>query len=107
MKKHETVLALSAATLLAGSACATQERTATTTTLPAAGGSQVVIAGPVRGDVQQTVVGKVTHLDRNRGDLTVVTPDGSKVKLKLPPVALASVNEGDRVALTVSISPAP
>jgi hypothetical protein len=105
MKKHETVLALSAATLLVGSACASQERGVTTTTLPATGGSQVVIAGPVRGEVQHTLVGKVTDVDRNRGDLTVETQEGVKMRLKLPPVALASVQEGDRVALNLSITP--
>jgi hypothetical protein len=105
MKRHATGLALSAATLLVGSACASGERGTTTTTLPAAGGSQVVIAGPVKGEVQHTVAGQITDLDRNNGDLTVKTTEGSRMKLKLPPVALASVKEGDRITLTVIISP--
>jgi hypothetical protein len=100
-------LALSVTTVLVASACASRERPGgtTTTTLPATGGSQVVIAAPVRGEVQHTIAGRVTGIDRNDGEMTVETPDGSKLKLKLPPFALASVREGDAVSLNVTVNP--
>jgi len=106
MKTLANVLLLSATTLLAGSACASRPAGGTTTTtLPSTGGGQVVISSPVRANVQHTIVGRVTGIDRNDGDVTVETPDGSKMTLRLPPVALATVREDDRVLLNVSISP--
>jgi hypothetical protein len=107
MSSSTKILALAVTTLVVGSGCATGDRTdgATTTTLPAAGGGQVVIGAPVRGVVQHTIVGKVTGIDRNDGEVTVQTPDGSKVKLKLPAFALASVREGDPVSLNVTVNP--
>jgi hypothetical protein len=107
MNSRTKILALSATTLVATGACASGDRAggATTTTLPATGGSQVVIAAPVRGEVQHTIVGKVTGIDRNGGEMTVETRDGSKMKLRLPPFALASVREGDPVSLNVTVNP--
>jgi uncharacterized protein YycO len=109
MNSLTKILALTATTLFVASACASRERAGgtTTTTLPAAGGSQVVIAAPVKGEVQHTIVGKVTAIDRDDGEMTVETPDGSRLTLKLPPFALASVREGDPVSLNVTVNPQP
>jgi hypothetical protein len=100
------ILALSATTVLVASACASRERAGgtTATTLPATGGGQVVIAAPVRGEVQHTIVGKVTEIDRDDSEMTVEFPDGSQLTLKLPPFALASVREGDAVSLNVTVN---
>jgi hypothetical protein len=99
--------AVSAITFIVAGGCATRERAGgtTTTTLPAAGGGQVVVASPVRGEVQHTIVGKVTGIDRGDSELAVETRDGSKLTLKLPPFALASVREGDVVSLNVTVTP--
>ena len=99
--------AVSAITFIVAGGCATSERAGgtTTTTLPAAGGGQVVVAAPVRGEVQHTIVGKVTGIDRGDSELAVETRDGSKLTLKLPPFALASVREGDVVSLNVTVTP--
>ena len=109
MKRLAMGVVVSAVTLLVGSACATGDRVGgtTTTTLPAAGGGQVVVGGPARGVVQHTIVGRVTGIDRGDNELRVQTPDGSKLRLKLPPFALASVREGDGVSLAVTVSPQP
>jgi hypothetical protein len=89
--------------------CASQAGpTATTTTIvPAVDGQQVVIAAPVRGEVTHSVTGRVTNIDREDSELTVKTPDGSKVKIKLPDFALSTVREGDQVSMNVTIRPQP
>jgi hypothetical protein len=59
-------------------------------------GSAVVLTGPVRGETHHQVVGTVTGIDRNDGQLKFKTADGSDIEVKLPPFALATVREGDR-----------
>lgn len=77
----------------------------TTTTLPAPPGQQVVIAAPVRGEVQHNVVGTVKKIDRGDGEVTLETANGSTIDVKLPPFALASVREGDHVSINLRINP--
>ena len=115
------VLALSATAF----ACSTAPRQPgqTTTTLPAAGGDrpvvvtepggagrgQVVAAQPsaaVGGQVNHKVTGRVTDINRNSGQITIRTPEGGSMKLVLPPLAVASIREGDDVAVDVLVSPA-
>jgi hypothetical protein len=98
-----------AAPALIFAGCASREPTAgtTTTTVPATGGQQVVIAAPVRGEVTHAVTGQVTDINRKDSELTVKTPDGSKVKIKLPAFALATVREGDHVLMNVTVRPQP
>jgi len=89
-------------------ACGTGQRSATTTTIPAAGGQQVVIAEPagsLRGQVRHQVAGRITDIERNNGEITVRSGDGSKVKLVLPPMAVANMREGDDVSLDVLVTP--
>ena len=52
-------------------------------------------------DAQQRVVGRVLQLDRERGLVALSTQRGVVV-LQGPPEALANVNEGDVVAVTVN-----
>jgi hypothetical protein len=102
------------AVALLGAGCAatttTSDTPRTTTTIPSASGQQVVISQPtpsaaVRGEVRHNVSGRVTDIDREDSSVTVRTPDGSRVKLRLPPVAVATVREGDMVSMDVLISP--
>jgi hypothetical protein len=91
-------------------ACGTGERsTTTTTTIPATGGQQVVIgepaAGVARGEVRHRVTGRVADIERNHGEVTVRSSDGGKVKLTLPPMAVATMREGDDVADDVVVTP--
>jgi hypothetical protein len=82
---------------------------ATTTTIPASGGQQVVIAesgGSPRGLVRHQLVGRITDVERNKGEVTVRAPDGSKMKIVLPPLAVANMREGDDVSLDVLVTPA-
>jgi hypothetical protein len=92
----------------------------TTTTLPAAGGRQVVVTEPggaarspvvvtepsardrivaaqpsaaVSGQVNHKVTGRVTDINRNSGQITIRTPEGGSMKLVLPPLAVASIRE--------------
>jgi hypothetical protein len=124
------VLALSALTF----ACSTPpvQPRQTTTTLPTASGTPVVIAepggarGPVvvdqsrtpgqaavvadpsaaaRGQVNHQVSGRVTDINRNSGQITIRTPEGGSMKLILPPLAVASIREGDDVAVSVLVAP--
>lgn len=102
---------LIAAVLTAAGCAATQPEPRTTTTLPAEGGQQVVItespaaSTAVRGPVNHRVVGEVTDVERQRGEVTVRTADGNKLKLRLPPMAAAAVREGDAVNLDVTVTP--
>jgi hypothetical protein len=89
-------------------ACGTGQRSTTTTTIPAAGGQQVVIAEPagsLRGQVRHQVAGRITDVERNNGEITVRSGDGSKVKLVLPPMAVANMREGDDVSIDVLVTP--
>jgi hypothetical protein len=89
-------------------ACGTSQRSTTTTTIPAAGGQQVVIAEPagaVRGQVRHQVAGRITDVERDNGEITVRSGDGSKVKLVLPPMAVANMREGDDVSVDVLVTP--
>jgi hypothetical protein len=124
------VLVLSATTF----ACSTAPREPgqTTTTLPAAGGTQVVVTEPggtarspavvtepsargqvvavqpsaaVGGQVNHKVTGRVTDINRNAGQITIRTPEGGSMKLVLPPLAVASIREGDDVAVDVLVTP--
>ena len=103
-----------AVALLWAAGCASTTRTetagTTTTTLPTPSGQPVVITQPgpsaaVRGEVRHQVTGRVTEIERNASEVTIRTPDGSKVTLKLPPMAVATVREGDTVNLDVTIVP--
>ena len=116
-------------------ACSTASREPgqTTTTLPAAGGRQVVVTEPggaaggpvvvtepsagdkivaaqpsaaVGGQVNHKVTGRVTDINRNAGQITIRTPEGGSLKLVLPPLAVASIREGDDVAVDVLVTPA-
>ena len=89
-------------------ACGTGHQPTTTTTIPASGGQQVVIAepaGPLRGQVRHQVTGRITDIERNNGEITVRSRDGSKSKLMLPPMAVATMREGDDVAVDVLVTP--
>jgi hypothetical protein len=81
---------------------------ATTTTIPASGGQQVVIAESAaapRGLVRHQFGGTVTDVERNKGEVTVRSSDGSKVTIVLPPLAVANMREGDAVSLDVLVTP--
>ena len=93
-------------------ACSTGKRSATTsattTTIPAGGGQQVVIAeagGSPRGQVRHQLAGKITDIERNKGEVMVRAADGSKAKIVLPPLAVANMREGDNVSLDVVVTP--
>ena len=80
----------------------------TTTTIPVTGGQQVVLAEPSgspRGQVRHQLAGRITDIERNKGEVTVRSGDGSKVKLVLPPLAVANMREGDDVSLDVLVTP--
>jgi hypothetical protein len=97
-----------AAVGLSVAACGTGQQPVTTTTMPAAGGQQVVIAEPAgsaRGQVRHQVAGRITDIERDNGEITVRSGDGSKVKLKLPPLAVANMREGDDVSVDVVVTP--
>lgn len=95
-------------TAAALTACSTGERV-TTTTIPAAGGEKVVIAessaATPRGEVRHRMAGRVTDIERKSGEVTVRAADGSKLKLSLPPMAAATIREGDDVSLDVLVTP--
>lgn len=89
-------------------ACGTGQRSTTTTTIPAAGGQQVVIAESAtapRGQVHHQLAGRISDVDRNKGEVTVRSADGSKMTLVLPPLAVANMREGDDVSLDVLVTP--
>jgi hypothetical protein len=99
---------LTLAVVLGTAACGTGQRATTTTTIPAAGGQQVVIAEPagsIRGQVRHQVAGRITDIEREDGEVTVRSSDGSKVKLTLPPLAVANMREGDDVRVDVLVIP--
>jgi hypothetical protein len=58
-----------------------------------------------RGVVHQTVTGEVRKVDRNRGEVTVRTADGKNAKFVLPPLAVATVNKGDRASFDITFTP--
>jgi hypothetical protein len=60
----------------------------------------------VGGLVNHKVTGRVTDINRNSGQITIRTPEGGKMNLVLPPLAVASIREGDDVAVDVSVNPA-
>src|SRR4030095_2554146 len=93
-------------------ACSTGKQSAatsaTTTTIPAGGGQQGVNAegrGAPRGQVRHQRAGKITDIERNKGEVTVRAADGSKAKIVLPPLAVANMREGDNVSLDVLVTP--
>jgi hypothetical protein len=98
-------------------ACASQSPSGTAgttvTTVPATQGpqgQQVVVVEPgttVRGEVRHTVTGKVEGVDRNAGEISVKATDGTNMKLRLPPLAAATIREGDDVSLNVVVRPQP
>jgi hypothetical protein len=120
MVKKPTTMLLPVA-VLALTACATNEpprtagttvTTVPTTTVPSTtspGGQQVVVVEPgsasVRGDVRHTVAGRVESINRNASEITVTAADGSKMTLKLPPMAVATIREGDNVSMNVVVQP--
>jgi hypothetical protein len=98
------------ALMIGVTACGTGSPTpsATTTTIPATGGQQVVIAesgSSPRGQVRHQLAGRITDIERNKGEVTVRSGDGSKVKIVLPPLAVANMREGDDVSLDVLVTP--
>lgn len=81
---------------------------ATTTTIPTSGGQQVVIAesgSSPRGQVRHQLAGRITDIERNKGEVTVRSGDGSKAKIVLPPLAIANMREGDDVSVDVVVTP--
>jgi hypothetical protein len=97
---------------IGATACGTGKQpattSATTTTIPASGGQQVVIAesgASPRGQVRHQLAGRITDIERNKGEVTVRSADGSKAKIVLPPLAVASMREGDDVSLDVLVTP--
>ena len=89
-------------------ACGTGQRPVTTTTMPTTAGQQVVIAEPagaLRGQVRHQVVGRIADIERNNGEVTVRSGDGAKLKLVLPPLAVANMREGDDVSIDVLVTP--
>jgi hypothetical protein len=81
---------------------------ATTTTIPASGGQHVVIAESgvsPRGQVRHQLAGRITDVERNKGEVTVRSADGSKMTIVLPPLAVAHMREGDDVSLDVLVTP--
>ena len=99
-----------AALMIGVTACGTGSPTtsATTTTIPATGGQQVVIGesgGSPRGQVRHQLAGRITDIERNKGAVTVRSADGSKVKIVLPPLAVANMRDGDDVSLDVLVTP--
>lgn len=110
--RNFTGVAVALALLGAGCASTGGPETAgtTTTTLPTTSGQPVIITQPgpsaaVRGEVRHQVTGRVTEIERNASEVTIRTPDGSRVVLRLPPMAAAAVREGDTVNLDVTILP--
>jgi hypothetical protein len=61
----------------------------------------------VRGEVRHTVTGKVDGIDRDAGEISVKATDGTNMRLKLPPLAAATIREGDDVSLNVIVRPRP
>jgi len=93
-------------------ACGTGQQsaptTSATTTIPASGGQQVVIAESgvsPRGQVRHQLAGRITDVERNKGEVTVRSADGSKMTIVLPPLAVANMREGDDVSLDVLVTP--
>jgi hypothetical protein len=62
-------------------------------------------AGSPRGQVRHQVAGRITDIERNNGEITVRSGDGSRVKLVLPPPAVANMREGDDVSIDVLVTP--
>ena len=100
--------------VLALTACASRDpgRTAgtTVTTVPTPQGEKVIMVEPgasIRGEVRHTVMGRVDRVDRNASEITVTATDGSKTTLRLTPIAVASIREGDTVSLNVVVLPKP
>jgi len=98
------------AVAIAVTACttSTSQQSATTTTIPASGEQQVVIAesgNSPHGQVLHQLAGRITDIDRNKGEVTVRSGDGSKVKIVLPPLAVANMREDDDVSLDVLVTP--
>src|SRR5262245_64286970 len=85
----------------------------TTTTLPTASGTPVVVTSPgssgtpstAGGAVHHIVTGEITNVDRNSGKVDIRATDGSKVQIVLPPLAVATTNKGDRASIDVTIGP--
>jgi hypothetical protein len=99
---------VAAALSLTACGTGTGQQSATTTTIPASGGQQVVIAesgSSPRGQVRHQLAGRITDVERNKGEITVRSGDGSKMKIVLPPLAVANMREGDDVSLDVLVTP--
>jgi hypothetical protein len=62
-------------------------------------------AGSPRGQVHHQLTGRITDVERNKGEVTVRSADGSKMKIILPPLAVANMREGDDVSLDVLVTP--
>jgi hypothetical protein len=101
--------------LLTLTACASRQPAATSgttvTTVPAATPGQQVVtvesgaAASPRGEVRHSVNGRVQGIDRNAGEITVMATDGSKMTLKVAPLAAANMREGDDVSVNVVVRP--
>jgi hypothetical protein len=108
MPRAALALAFTVLPLVAACATATDEPGRTTMTLPTTTGERVVISGqraPEYGEIRHTVTGRVTGIDRNDGQVRIRTPEGSELRLKLTPVAAATVREGDQASVDVTITP--
>ena len=131
MGKIGSTVALAVLSVVAVACASTpHEPGRTTTTLPSERGPVIVtepgtasrpavVTEPSRGQVtaaqpsasvgslvNHKVTGRVTDINRNSGQITIRTPEGGKMDLVLPPLAVASIREGDDVAVDVSVNPA-
>jgi hypothetical protein len=114
MKHMTTLTVLGAGLLLVITGCVHREPAGTTTTtLPTASGTPVVMTSPgasgtpspAGAGVHHIVTGEITDVDRNSGKVDIRTTDGSKVQVVLPPLAVATTNKGDRASIDVTIGP--
>ena len=108
----KSAIVLGFVAVLATAGCASRTSTpaaSTATVVPTSDGQKVVMVEQPgkspRGEVRHTVTGKVSDIERNHGEVTVRAADGSKLKLQLPPMAVANVREGDTVSVDVTIVP--
>ena len=63
-------------------------------------------ASPATADAagRQTIVGDVTKVDHDSGEISVRTSTGT-VELRLPPASVRNLRNGDRVRLDVALEP--
>jgi hypothetical protein len=62
-------------------------------------------AAAVRGEVNRKVVGRVTAINRKESQITASMPEGGSFSLTLPAAAVATIREGDDVAVVLDDPP--